>query len=108
MIESMEEQVLNKMKSVFDETIERVEVVLCNIQHLQSHLLQQHNQNENEEDPYLKFKTDPRALSWIGAAVIPKLESSKDMFITRDKFMVEFQNYRTQFSEIKLAHIKAF
>ena len=30
-IETLEEQVISKMKSLFDDTIERVEVVLCNL-----------------------------------------------------------------------------
>ena len=30
------------------------------------------------------FKTDPRYVSWIGGSVIPKLESSKDMYVSRE------------------------
>jgi hypothetical protein len=36
-------------------------------------------------------------VSWLGAAIIPKLESSKDMFIPREKFMIEFKPYRENF-----------
>ena len=62
----------------------------------------------NDEDPCLKFKTDPRYLSWIGASIIPKLESSKDMFISREKYLCLFQNYRDQFQEQKCRQIKQF
>jgi len=45
------------------------------------------------------LKIDPRFISWIGASVIPKLEASKDMYIQRDKFLVDFKSYRDHFQE---------
>mmetsp|Transcript_10274 Transcript_10274/g.15636 ORF Transcript_10274/g.15636 Transcript_10274/m.15636 type:complete len:161 (+) Transcript_10274:1620-2102(+) len=108
MIEMVEEAVISRMKSMYDETIERVEVVLCNIQQLAAHLLAQQQQNQSEEEPYLKFKTDPRVLSWIGGSVLPKLESSKDMFVPRDKFLVAYKNYETQFQEMKEKQVNGF
>ena len=39
------------------------------------------------------FKVDPRYLSWVGASVIPKLDASRDMFVTRDKYMASFVQY---------------
>ena len=47
------------------------------------------------------FKTDPRFLSWIGGSVIPKLDSSKEMYVTRDKYMAAFMNYDRHFEESK-------
>ena len=41
----------------------------------------------DEEASSLKFKEDPRILSWIGASVIPKLDSSRDMFIQKTKYL---------------------
>ena len=41
MIEVLEEAVISKMQARFDDTIERVEVILCNIQQQQVYLLQQ-------------------------------------------------------------------
>lgn len=43
------------------------------------------------------LRIDPRFVSWMGASIIPKLESSKDMFITRDKFLIEFKPYKDNF-----------
>lgn len=63
---------------------------------------------QQEEDPCLKFKTDPRFLSWIGASVLPKLDSAKDMFIHRDKFQSRFQNYQEQFMDLKNKQIRNF
>ncbi len=37
------------------------------------------------------LKIDPRFMSWMGASIIPKLESSKDMFIPRDKFVLDYK-----------------
>ena len=51
------------------------------------------------------FKPDPRVLSWLGAAVIPKLESAKDMFVPRERFVVEFKSYKDHFKEVKQASI---
>ena len=48
-----------------------------------------------------QYKVDPRFLSWIGASIIPKLESAKDMFIMREKFLVEFKPYKDHFAEEK-------
>lgn len=45
------------------------------------------------------LKIDPRFTSWMGATVIPKLESAKDMFIQRDKFVVDFKPYKENFAE---------
>lgn len=44
---------------------------------------------------------DPRFLSWIGASIIPKLESAKDLFIPREKFIIDFKSYKDHFQEIK-------
>jgi actin-related protein len=74
---------------------------LCNIQQQQAYLLQQQNVQATEEDPCLRFKTDPRFLSWIGASILPKLDSAKDMFIHKDKFQSKFTNYREQFIDLK-------
>jgi len=43
------------------------------------------------------LKIDARFTSWIGASIIPKLESSKDMYIQRDKFIIDFKPYRENF-----------
>lgn len=48
-----------------------------------------------------QFKTDPRFLSWVGASIIPKLESAKDMFIPREKFIVEFKSYKDNYNEFR-------
>ena len=40
-------------------------------------------------------------MSWIGASIIPKLDSSKDLFIAREKFVVEFKPYKDHFVEMK-------
>jgi hypothetical protein len=37
------------------------------------------------------FKTDPRFVSWIGGSVIPKLESSKDMYVSREKYIAKLR-----------------
>ena len=37
--------------------------------------------SHDEDASSLKFKEDPRILSWIGASVIVKLDSSRDMMI---------------------------
>lgn len=87
MIEMLEQSVISKMTARFDDSIERVEVILCNIQQQQAYLLQQQTLQAQEDDPCLKFKTDPRFLSWIGASILPKLESAKDMFISRSRYM---------------------
>lgn len=94
MIEMLEQSVISKMQARFDDTIERVEVILCNIQQQQSYLIQQQTLQAEQDEPSLKFKTDPRFLSWIGASILPKLDSSKDMFISRDKFLSKFVNYQ--------------
>lgn len=52
------------------------------------------------------LKIDPRFTSWIGAAVVPKLESSKDMFIQRDKFVADFRSYKDHFQEQRQAQIE--
>ena len=41
-----------------------------------------------------QLKIDPRFVSWMGASIIPKLESSKDMFISREKFMIDFKPFK--------------
>lgn len=89
------------MTARFDDTIERVEVILCNTYQREAYLLQQQTLQAQEDDPPLKFLADPRFLSWIGASVLPKLESAKEMFINRDKFQSNFVNYREQFAEQK-------
>lgn len=33
-------------------------------------------------------------MSWMGASILPKLESSKDMFIPREKFVLEYKQYK--------------
>jgi hypothetical protein len=33
-------------------------------------------------------------VSWVGAAIVPKLDSSKDLFIPRERFVVEFKQYK--------------
>lgn len=43
------------------------------------------------------LRIDPRFVSWMGASIIPKLESSKDMFIPREKFLIEFKAYKDNF-----------
>ena len=40
-------------------------------------------------------------MSWIGGSVIPKLESSKDMYIHRDKYVANFTSYDKHFEESK-------
>ena len=47
------------------------------------------------------FKVDPRFSSWIGGSVIPKLESSKDMYVTREKYVANFNSYEKHFEESK-------
>jgi actin-related protein len=42
-------------------------------------------------------------VSWLGASILPKLDSSKDLFIPREKFIVEFKSYKDQFAEFKNA-----
>jgi actin-related protein len=53
-----------------------------------------------------QFKTDPRYLSWIGGSVIPKLDSSKDMYVSREKYVAAFKNYNDHFEECKQETIK--
>ena len=104
MIEMLEQSVISKMHAKFDTSIERCEVILCNIQQQQAYLLQQQELAKSlpaDEEPSLKFKTDPRYLSWIGGSILPKLESAKDMFVSRDKFQAKFTNYKEQFLEQK-------
>jgi actin-related protein len=45
------------------------------------------------------LRIDPRFVSWMGASIIPKLESSKDMYIQRDKFMIDFRPFKENFQE---------
>lgn len=53
-----------------------------------------------------QFKTDPRYVSWIGGSVIPKLESSKDMYVTREKYVAAYKNYDEHFEESKAELMK--
>ena len=52
------------------------------------------------------FKVDPRYLSWIGGSVIPKLDSSKDMFISREKYVASFINYEQHLEQSKAEAIR--
>lgn len=45
------------------------------------------------------LRIDPRFVSWMGASIIPKLESAKDMFIQRDKFIIDFKSFKDNFNE---------
>lgn len=45
------------------------------------------------------LRIDPRFISWVGASIIPKLDSSKDMFIQRDKFVIDFKPFKENFQE---------
>jgi len=47
-------------------------------------------------------------VSWIGGSVIPKLESSKDMFISSEKFLIFFDNFKDQFKKMKDAQTANF
>jgi actin-related protein len=49
----------------------------------------------------LSFKVDPRYLSWIGASILPRLESCKDLFIDRKKYVLSFEQYKDQFAREK-------
>lgn len=53
------------------------------------------------------FKVDPRFLSWIGASIIPKLDTSKDMYVGRDKYMASFLNYEKHLQKSKVEAIQA-
>ena len=37
--------------------------------------------------------TDPKTVTWIGGSIIPKLESAKDMFISRERWLGEIEKY---------------
>ena len=47
----------------------------------------------NIERVEVVVKDDGRLLTWMGASIVPKIESSKDMFVARDKWNVEFVPY---------------
>ena len=51
------------------------------------------------------LRIDPRFTSWVGASIIPKLESSKDMYIQRDRFCVDFKPYKEHFEEQRRVHV---
>lgn len=63
LLEELEDRLIERI-SVFDSSIERVEVINCSSREL-----------------------NPGYLSWIGASVIPKLECMKEGFIGRDKWI---------------------
>ena len=102
-VEWMEDNVYLKIREKrFDESIASVEVQLVNLQQQQQYLIQQQilaAQNLPVESP--SFKVDPRFCSWIGGSVIPKLDSSKDMFVTREKYMASYCQYDEHFEEAK-------
>ena len=52
------------------------------------------------------FKVDPRFLSWVGASVIPKLDASRDMYVTREKYMASFINYEQHLEQSKADAIR--
>lgn len=45
-------------------------------------------------------------MSWLGASIIPRLDSSKDLFIPREKFIVEYRPYKEHFEEMKKQQIQ--
>lgn len=47
------------------------------------------------------FKTDPRWVSWVGGSVIPKLEGSREMWVTREKWMAKFLNWERHLETMK-------
>jgi len=47
------------------------------------------------------FKVDPRYLSWIGGSIIPKLDSSKDMYVSRERYLAPYQNYQEHFDFVR-------
>jgi actin-related protein 8 len=62
-IEELEDRLIEKI-SQYDPNIERVEVIDC-----------------------LSRDILPMNLSWVGATVIPRLESMKDMWIMRERYI---------------------
>ena len=69
MIDYLEDRLIDKL-TVLDNQIDRVEVI--------------------------NFPTvDAKTLTWIGGSILPKLESTKDMWINREKWLVELDKSET-------------
>jgi hypothetical protein len=65
MIDFLEDRLIDKLTTM-DQEIDRVEIIVF---------------------PGIDVKT----ISWIGGTIIPKLDSSKDMWISRDRWLGEFE-----------------
>lgn len=62
------------------------------IDYLEDRLIDKLTQLDNQIDriEIINFPTvDAKTLTWIGGSIVPKLESNKDMWINREKWLVE-------------------
>ena len=73
-IDYLEDKLIEKLSSL-DSNIERVEVI--NIPN-----------------------ADNKTLSWIGGTILPKIESSKDMWINREKWLCELEKYTEKIDKV--------
>lgn len=64
------------------------------VDYLEDILIDKLTQLDNEIDrvEIINFPTiDSKTITWIGGTIIPKLEATKDMWITRDRWLGEFE-----------------
>eukprot|EP00347_Sterkiella_histriomuscorum_P001948 403370052 len=108
-VDSLEEAVMDRFTRSFDETIERVNVEQFNVQQFQQfqqQLIVMQSMGQGQDMTPETLRIDPRFVSWMGASIIPKLETSKDCFITREKYLIDFKPYKENFQEVKLIEIQ--
>jgi hypothetical protein len=47
------------------------------------------------------FNTDPRFTSWMGGSILAKIDSSREMLVTREKWGMPLQDYQSHLAEIE-------
>jgi actin-related protein len=58
---------------------------------LEDKLIEKLTAIDNEIDRVEVLNIEPKTITWIGGSIIPKLDSAKDMFISRERWMGEIE-----------------
>lgn len=58
---------------------------------LEEKLIEKLTANDNEIERVEVINIEPKTVTWIGGSIIPKLDSAKDMFISRERWMGEIE-----------------
>jgi len=102
-VDSLEEQLLESFAS-YDPEIERVEVLLQNSILTQMMALKEKDRASTSASTQCfalpesvngksAFAVDPRFVSWVGGAIVPKMDCAKEMGVTREKWGVKVEGY---------------